>query len=573
MSRLKTSKLWAAVLVCTLMLSACSTANNSVNPTGEKQTGQVQEGTNKATPQPENEGEIDPLGKYDPPIEISTVVGTNPSLIFNPGEDIDNNSVYKSYEEDLGIKLKNKWAVDSSQYESKIKITIASNDLPDFMMVTGADLDQLIESDMIMDLSELYEKYATPETKKFLTADGGAQLDSAKSNGKLMAIPKTDAPYVNAQMLYVRKDWLKKLDLPEPKTMEDVLRIAEAFTTMDPDGNNKNDTIGISVQKNFNTGGDQSLLGIFNGYHAYPGTWIKKPSGDVEYGGIQPEVKTALLQLQNMFKAGQLDKEFIVKDSAKAAERIVSNQAGMTFGPFWMGSYPLMSGAVKDGKVVQDWGVYPLPSIDNQPALNPIELGVTGYYVVSKKAKNPEAVIKLLNRWVLALTRNDKELDAKRYTEGTLTDKHQAYYTMNPVFVNGMDTQIRAGELLPKAISSKDPSNLLNGQMDGYNDALAFAAGDVTKYGAHMAFTEGGTQQMLYKYFQADGYLLNAYTGPQTPTMAGRWSTLATKEFEVFSKIITNGASIDEFDKFVEQWHSLGGAEITKEINEKLSAK
>jgi putative aldouronate transport system substrate-binding protein len=562
MSKLKTSKLWVSVLACALMLSACSTANN--------------EGTSATSPTAtpsENEEAIDPLGKYDPPIEISTVVGTNPSLIFNPGEDIDNNSVYKSYEEDLGIKLKNKWAVDSSQYESKMKITIASNDLPDFMMVTRADLDQLIESEMILDLSELYEKYATPETKKFLTADGGAQLDSGKSNGKLMAIPKTDAPYVNAQMLFVRKDWLKNLDLPEPKTMDDVFRIAEAFTTMDPDGNNKNDTIGISVQKNFNTGGDQSLLGIFNGYHAYPGTWIKKTSGDVEYGGIQPEVKTALLQLQNMFKAGQLDKEFIVKDSAKAAERIVSNQVGMTLGPFWMGSYPLMSGAVKDGAVIQDWGVYPLPSIDDQPALNPIELGVTGYYVVSKKAKNPEAVIKLLNRWVLAQTRNDKEEDTKRYTEGTLTDQHQAYYTLNPIFVNGMDTQIRAGELLPPAISSKDPSKLLNSQMDGYNDALAFATGDVTKYGAHMAFTDGGTQQMLYKYFQEDGYLLNAYTGAQTPTMAGRWSTLATKEFEVFSKIITNGASIDEFDKFVEQWHSLGGTDITKEINEKLNSK
>ncbi|MDG0808862.1 hypothetical protein [Cohnella rhizosphaerae] len=46
---------------------------------------------------------------------------------------------------------------------------------------------------------------------------------------------------------------MKKLNLQAPKTMQDVLNISHAFATMDPDGNGKPDTIGLSLQKR-NTG-------------------------------------------------------------------------------------------------------------------------------------------------------------------------------------------------------------------------------------------------------------------------------------------------------------------------------
>lgn len=37
-------------------------------------------------------------------------------------------------------------------------------------------------------------------------------------------------------------------------------------------------------------------------------------------------------------------------------------------------------------------------------------------------------------------------------------------------------------------------------------------------------------------------------------------------ELEAFSNII-RGASIDEFDKYTEDWHKLGGDRMTEEIN------
>lgn len=37
---------------------------------------------------------------------------------------------------------------------------------------------------------------------------------------------------------------------------------------------------------------------------------------------------------------------------------------------------------------------------------------------------------------------------------------------------------------------------------------------------------------------------------------------------EVYFKIMMNQVSVDEFDKFVEEWKKLGGDEMTKEVNE-----
>ncbi|KQX68200.1 extracellular solute-binding protein [Paenibacillus sp. Root444D2] len=156
-------------------------------------------------------------------LEVSTIREGDPYLKFDAGESFDNNSVYEAYEKDIGVKITNQWvAADANQYKEKLKIAIASNDIPDLMLVDATQLQQLIEADMIMDLTAVYDKASTPETKKFMKMDGGIQMKSATFGGKLMAIPRTSNPFY-AQFLYVRTDWLKKLSLPEPKTMQDLM--------------------------------------------------------------------------------------------------------------------------------------------------------------------------------------------------------------------------------------------------------------------------------------------------------------------------------------------------------------
>lgn len=49
-------------------------------------------------------------------------------------------------------------------------------------------------------------------------------------------------------------------------------------------------------------------------------------------------------------------------------------------------------------------------------------------------------------------------------------------------------------------------------------------------------------------------------------------ATLNTMQLETYTKIITGEADISAYDEFVEKWNSLGGTDITNEVNEWYSA-
>ncbi|MEC0204590.1 extracellular solute-binding protein [Paenibacillus lautus] len=497
-------------------------------------------------------------------IEVSTVSPSDPYLKFDEGEDFDKNSVYDAYEKDIGVKITNKWIADVSQFKERVKIAIASNDLPDFLLVNAAQLKELTEADMIMDLTEIYDQHATEETKKFLTMDGGMQMKTAMIDRKMMGIPSSYNPF-NYQFLFVRTDWLKELGLPEPKTMDDFIKIAEAFKAKNPGGTKE--AFGIAVSKNpFSTEtGVTGLRAFLNGYHAYENIWMEDGNGGLMNSDIQPEMKQALAALQDMFKKRLIDPEFAVKDSEKAAELIYDGSIGMVFGASWTPAQ-LVQGAVKDGKVVQEWGVFPIPSIDNKPTLNQIGLGVDEYYVISKKAKHPEGVIRLLNQWIVVDHHPTEE--QKVYTYGKdPVEKGNNYWLLNPLRVGKQSDN--NGEILPKAIENKDESILETvDQKTRYARAMQYVEGDTSMWWEYIISGPNGAFSHVPEIQKNKQYLQNKFYGAPTPTMADRQEILTKKRDEIFIKIMMNQVSVDEFDTFVEEWKKLGGDEITKEVNE-----
>ena len=109
---------------------------------------------------------------------------------------------------------------------------------------------------------------------------------------------------VQLSILFLRTDWLKELGLPEPKTMDDFIEIAEAFKAKNPGGTKQ--AYGIAVSKNpFSTEtGVTGLRAFLNGYHAYENIWMEDGNGGLMNSDIQPEMKQALAALQDMFKKG-----------------------------------------------------------------------------------------------------------------------------------------------------------------------------------------------------------------------------------------------------------------------------
>jgi multiple sugar transport system substrate-binding protein len=123
-----------------------------------------------------------------------------------------------------------------TDFETKVSAAATSHTLPDVVVDDAAQLGNFETQGIIQEIDR--SKIAGQDQ---ITARA---WDSAKDlNGKYQAIPFS----AQANLLFVRKDWLDKLGLQPPKTWDDVVKVAQAFTTRDPDSNGKADTYGLAV--------------------------------------------------------------------------------------------------------------------------------------------------------------------------------------------------------------------------------------------------------------------------------------------------------------------------------------
>ncbi|MHA6482584.1 type 2 periplasmic-binding domain-containing protein [Paenibacillus sp. strain BS8-2] len=556
------------LLIVMTMVTACTNSDNSNTSTNASNSPSTEESPTASSTASVPSG---PEGKYDPPIEVTTVRHINPAAEIPPGETFDENLWTKTFESDLGIKLKNNWKVNAEQYQNKIAVTMASGDMPDFMYVDAQQFQILVEAGTIADLTDVYAKYASDLTKSSFEGSNSLRLKAATVDGKIMGIPANGGEAADTQLIYIRKDWLDNLGLQPPKTMEDVINIAMAFTKDDPDKNGKNDTYGLSLDYNlFN--GWSGLDGFFNGYHAYPfnptkgtGTnlnFIKGADGKAQWADVQPEVKTALGKLADLFKQGAIYPEFSVIDGNKSAELVTSSKVGITFGAFWVPTWPI-NNMYKDVPGA-DWGIYPLVSSDDQPVLSQSMGGLPShYYVVSKKSKHPEAPFLLLNTYIEKIYGNFD----KNYHTVTVDGKDYNEFMLSPITGGLPGNNPRSAAAVQAARKSGDLSAMNDEQKTYFDQVAKFEAGDATMWAANKLWAEGGVFSLLGQYVDNNQVFTSAYVGNPTTTMITKGPSLRDEQVKMMTSIIMGSKPLDYFDEWAANWLASGGQSILDEVN------
>ncbi|WP_345740804.1 extracellular solute-binding protein [Metabacillus endolithicus] len=121
-----------------------------------------------------SEENIDPLGSFSEPVEISIGRGIDPNYQFD-GEDTPENNVYTRWLEDqYNIVTKHEWeATAGEDYEQKVSLSIASNDIPDAMVVNETQLKQMIKAGQLADLTDVYDKYGAERLKDIYDSNPG----------------------------------------------------------------------------------------------------------------------------------------------------------------------------------------------------------------------------------------------------------------------------------------------------------------------------------------------------------------------------------------------------------------
>jgi putative aldouronate transport system substrate-binding protein len=350
--------------------------------------------------------------------------------------------------------------------------------------------------------------------------------------------------------------------------MSDLLAISEAFTTKDPDGNGKADTFGLALDKDLN-----NINGFLNGFHAYKGIWIKDKDGKLAYSSIQPEMKTALGKMQEMFKNGQFDREFGVKDAPKVNESFGSGKIGMLYGSIGSANAPL---SAQTPKTV--WVPYPAPSIDSNPALlqHPLNLFNNGIWVVKKGSTRPEAVLKITELWLKFFYENTSDDIYKQYNydlDTKISNWMNAPVKIYKTFKNAqISTHLEPLLKSDKPAAAADLAKLTPEEREVYQNIQKFKNGDVEQWYNNARSGLGGSGEIVNNYVKNNQFKPDLFITIPTPAMVQKDANLKKMELETFTKIIL-GASLDTFDQFVTDWKKLGGEDITKEVNEWYKSK
>ncbi|MFI5913238.1 extracellular solute-binding protein [Dactylosporangium sp. NPDC051541] len=226
----------------------------------------------------------------------------------------------KAVEQLTGKKLNITW-VPNSSYNDKTNITLASGTIPEVMVVQGKipAFVQNAKAGAFWDLTDRIDKYpnlakANKQTRQSASVDG--HLYGLPRERQLMRVAVT-----------IRKDWLAKLGLAEPATVQDLYAVAKAFTENDPDGNGKRDTYGVLFPKwpsGYASGSPYDVIE----------TWFGAPNGwGPRDGKLVPGFDTAQFldgarYIRRLFDEKLVNPDFATLDSGKPWEDAFTNGKG-----------------------------------------------------------------------------------------------------------------------------------------------------------------------------------------------------------------------------------------------------
>ncbi|WP_240414220.1 extracellular solute-binding protein [Paenibacillus periandrae] len=283
--------------------------------------------------------------------------------------------VTKYVKEQTGVEAKAIIPPKGSE-KDKLNVLLASGDQLDVFQGGWDEYKQAI-----IPLNDLLDKYG-PDIKKAWDADAWKLMTD--KDGKIWGIPRiiTTAPFP----LWVRADWLQKLNLPMPKTLDEFENVLKAFKERDPDGNGKDDSIPILLDDRFQYG----LVGAFteNGYS----NWIDPKDNKLKIPELQPGYVDFLAKMADWYQKGYIYRETFAKYDV--LEMLKTNRVGAV--DIWYSN--LTVNAPKVAQTVKEMDYQAIPDIKGPKGyFQTAYPGTSSAMLVTKSSKSPEGVIKFIN--------------------------------------------------------------------------------------------------------------------------------------------------------------------------------
>lgn len=552
----KTLLFFSAILILTL-LAGCSFGTGGMKKTdGDVSSVKDRENWDIA--------ETSPLGKYPELVTytLGQMKGTNNSNLPE-GQTYEDNAYTRYLKKTLNVQNKNIFMESEERYDEALNILVKDRNLPDIFLVSDREtLEELVENDLIEDLTEVYKSCASDKIQEMYESYGKELLASGTFDGKLFALPET-AIDDGSQLLWLRRDWMEQLGVKEPKTLDEALSVIRAFQENRMGAEEGEDPVGLVCDPGLvgTVSTSYSVDSVFEMFGAYPQQWIKNADGEIVYGSLTEETKEALGYLRELYKQGILDPDFALRAQNNIRDLVVNGKCGAFFGLWWTPNNPLIDEYRKNKET--DWEPYYLTA----DAKRTVEVYSTfwdsKYVVVRKGYEHPEIVMKILS--VL--------FDYSRY-EAEDADEVNSYFALNvdptarPLMINVdyneatymVTKHIREALYSPgNAKTREDLSAIEASYFDACKEYLEAEVPSVEAWAAYKSRISAVGLLVDANYRASEKKYLGDGDGeiPQT---------LRLLEKNAFIQIIMGKKPVSSFDSFVEEWYRKGGDSLTERV-------
>jgi putative aldouronate transport system substrate-binding protein len=445
---------------------------------------------------------------------------------FQGGGWPDDNPMIKELNKKFNVDIKMQW-VPAANYKEKLNVLAASNEFPDVFLTLNPEFNKWKKQGLFLDIQPLLSQY--PNLSKIPKE----QLYSLNPKGKLLGLPY----YLTEtrDTLSVREDWLKKLGLSAPKTIDEFYEVAKAFATKDPDGNGQHDTVGFSFyydQTNHSLIDVNFIMAAFGLYNQFG----EENGKLVPYQKQVEEWKQFLTFMNKAYNEGVLDKDFAVNKIRSTVEKFEGNKVGFAYlNP-------------------NDWNNH----------INAVKKLAPGAVVANMEPpKGPTGKTGTLNLPMLDKNVINAKIDPKKQKRIMMIMDYFLSPEGSDFIKNGIEgvhyKKAADGKFEKLEAADKDRQNLLNNWVfRPFDPGIQMYKWEDPAYHKMIRDMFAANEKHSWK---------NKAAGLDSETLTKSGANLNTKFLEVVSKIIMGREPVSAIEKACADWLAGGGEKITEELN------
>ena len=286
------------------------------------------------------------------------------------------------YEDLTGIKLEITQP-DHDAYYDVLGQTFASGfeNWPDVVILSSSYYTGYAEEGALWDMTDAWNN---SELKNSDRVDV-TPIEGNMINGRLYGFSKERG---NGCITYVKKKWLDNCGLEVPTNYEEYVKMLEAFTTGDPDGDGVDgNTYAVSAAGL--VGNEAPYVNYLPEFYqdAYP-SFYQKEDGTWADGFTEDSMKAAIERLRDVYSKGYIDKETLTNGTKDCRNKFYEDKFGVF--TYWAGTWNTnlktnLEANGLDGELV---ALPPIAEVGKYFERN------APVYAITAACKNPEGVFK-----------------------------------------------------------------------------------------------------------------------------------------------------------------------------------